>query len=269
MPCVLCTTKHRTRGILIETREVSIPVKSGALPFFVETELNLWMLLAELGVILNSCMTILYYHFFDERLPGPVFNEKLQLLSAEQIKKINRFHRWQDAHASLFGKLLLQKGLNDLGILATPQQFQYTEYGKPFIEQCPVCFNISHAGNCVVCVLSTDKKTIGIDVEKIEPVNLYEFKNIWTVNEWEEIYNGNLETFYQYWTCKEAIIKADGKGLSIPLNMIEVRRPLGFFQDTVYYLKPVSLHPGFVINIASCDNMNMVVPVEVKCIEKI
>jgi 4'-phosphopantetheinyl transferase len=196
-------------------------------------------------------MTLLLYHFIEDQLNEAIFEHKLQLLSAAQREKIKAFRRWQDAHCSLWGNLLLLEGLKEFGVTASLQNISYSQYGKPYLPDCSIAFNISHAGNCVVCVLSTESQAIGIDVEAINDLDIHDFKSIWTAQEWQDISNGGIEVFYRYWTSKEAIIKADGRGLSMPLDQIEVRQHSGHFQDQVYYLNDVSLHPQYIVRIAS------------------
>ena len=69
-------------------------------------------------------MTILYYTFFSECLAERVFNDKLKLLPIGQTSRIRKFRRWEDAHASLFGKLLLLKGFQEFGVSASLQDHQ-------------------------------------------------------------------------------------------------------------------------------------------------
>jgi 4'-phosphopantetheinyl transferase len=214
-------------------------------------------------------MTLLYYLFFDRCLPDTVFNDRLQLLPVDQAEKIRCFHRWQDAHASLFGKLLLLKGFKHFDLSINLADMKYSGYGKPYIEKTPVSFNISHSGNCVVCALSTDTKSIGIDVEEIKAIDITDFKNNWTDNEWKEISNNDAGSFYRFWTCKEAIIKAEGRGLSIPLNNIEVWRTYGLLLDKTYFLTEFNLHPDFVATMASPDRITTITTIAVQHTEMI
>ena len=200
-------------------------------------------------------MTILFYTIFTECLPEEIFSGKLKQLPLAQASKIRRFRCWEDAHASLFGKLLLLKGLKEFGISSALTDMKFNEYGKPYFENCPVSFNISHSSNCVVCVVSNDTQSIGIDIEEIKFIDINELKSVWNKEEWDRIRNSDIEMFYQFWTRKEAIIKAEGKGFSIDLTDIDVQHLFGRYGDKTYFFNGVSLDPDFITNIATLNSI--------------
>lgn len=195
-------------------------------------------------------MTALFYHFFNNRLPLSIFIEKLKILPDYQIERINSFRNWQDAHASLLGKLLLIEGLKAFNLYLPITDLAVSPYGKPYIKGSPVNFNISHSGRCVACVISSET-AIGLDVEEKKDVNINDFESVWNPIEWIDICNGDLNVFYNYWTRKEAIAKADGRGLSIPLNEIHVEGEFGFYEQKAYYFNQPDLSCAYSINIAS------------------
>lgn len=200
-------------------------------------------------------MTHVYYGFFYEPLPTAIYHEKVRLLSTDQASKIQRFKRWQDAHASLYGKLLLQKGFDAFCITEKLSDLLLTPNGKPCLMDNPLHFNISHSGNCVVCVLSTDTTDIGIDVEEIKDINIQDFRDIWNEEEWKCISYGGVKSFYRFWTSKEAIIKADGKGLQIPLKEIIVKDTYGIYGNLTFFLKEIKVHPDYMMHIASTSSI--------------
>lgn len=210
-------------------------------------------------------MTILYYHYFTQFLPRDVFEKKIALLSGEQSDRISRLKRPEDAHSSLVGKLLLLKGFEEFAVQSTLKDLKFSLHGKPYIDDRSISFNISHSGNYVVCILSTDTPCIGIDVEEVKPIRLNDFKDIWNDNEWDDIQGGDPRMFYQYWTRKEAVIKAEGRGLSIPLISVKVKNTHAILQDQIYHLQEVDLQPDIVINMASLNKLNaiQVFPVDV------
>ncbi len=75
----------------------------------------------------------LYYTYFDQPLAAKKFQSYLYTLPTDLQIKIQKFIRWQDQHASLFGRLLLQCGLQPYQYHL--QQLKYTEYNRPFINQ--------------------------------------------------------------------------------------------------------------------------------------
>lgn len=73
----------------------------------------------------------------------------------------------------------------------------------------PFHFNSSHAGEVVICAFSNTYE-LGIDIEEIKDIELDAFKDQRTANEWRAVVQAESkqEAFYEYWTKKEAVIKA-------------------------------------------------------------
>ncbi len=92
-----------------------------------------------------------------------------------------------------------------------------TVFPEPLSPTALLDFNISHSGNRVVCILSTQGR-VGIDLEETGDIAIDDFQSQFTTAEWAAITGSSmpLQTFYHYWTAKESLIKADGKGLQIP-----------------------------------------------------
>ncbi|MGB8806923.1 MAG: 4'-phosphopantetheinyl transferase superfamily protein [Candidatus Rickettsiella isopodorum] len=105
--------------------------------------------------------------------------------------------------------------------------FYYGEYGKPYLSKAgqdhPLQFNLSHAGDMVVCAV-TQGQLVGIDIEYIQEQVDYETiaKRFFSSTEFEALLalppNERQAGFFRLWTGKEAFVKAIGKGLSFPLR---------------------------------------------------
>ena len=94
-------------------------------------------------------------------------------------------------------------------------------FGKPMLKNFEaIHFNLAHSGDWVVCGVSDDP--IGIDVEIIKFIDLGIAKSFFTSQEYNDILNQpkekQIKYFYKFWTLKESYVKAEGKGLSIPLD---------------------------------------------------
>lgn len=156
-----------------------------------------------------------------------------------------RYRRETDAYNFIAGRLLLKRGLEDLGVEETMEDIQIGDSGKPFLRS--VFFNISHTDGLVVCALSEDGR-IGIDVEKERTVELENFCSWFTPIEWKDIQEATfpLQQFYRYWTRKESMIKALGLKLSF-LNQMNLDVNLDMFEaeGKPWYLKELVLGEGY------------------------
>jgi len=104
--------------------------------------------------------------------------------------------------------------------------FNYTYFGKPFLPGADnFHFNISHSGEWVVC--ATDEKPVGIDIERVSPIDVDIAKNYFSAGEYADLLakkaSEQSACFYDLWTLKESYIKQNGKGLSIALDSFSIR----------------------------------------------
>ncbi|MCR6642594.1 MAG: 4'-phosphopantetheinyl transferase superfamily protein [Sporocytophaga sp.] len=167
---------------------------------------------------------IYIYYSHNQRLENDLLKRYMQLMPADIQDKIRKFHHKEDADACLIGRLLLLECLKNYGFGPDLlQRIKYTNYKRPYLEE-RVDFNISHSGTVIVCAAS-DKVKIGIDVERITPIELEDFKFQMTAEEWTNLMKkkNKPDEFYSFWTKKEAVIKAEGKGLGIPLKSIVLK----------------------------------------------
>lgn len=168
-----------------------------------------------------------------------------------------RFHRWEDRHANLFGKILLLKGLEAYGYAADClHRLQYNQYGRPALSP-EIDFNISHSGAYVVCAIAKGMR-LGVDIEQITSVNVEQFKRVMTATQWEEIYQSPdpVKTFFMYWTIKESVIKADSRGMSISLDNILFDENRVTCEDSYWYIRTIEIDPGYELCLAS-DHADM------------
>ncbi|MFH7014648.1 4'-phosphopantetheinyl transferase family protein [Flavobacterium sp. FlaQc-47] len=165
----------------------------------------------------------------------------LKFLPQKFKQEVLKYRRLDDRYNCLFGKLMVYIGSYILG----NNSFQFEKiikdsYGKPFMLGSDYNFNISHSGNTVVCVFS--KQEIGIDIEEINEIDYSLFENVFSPVELIEIKNEGLDKFYEFWTKKESVIKAIGKGMSIPLTEIEVDKGYTSYGNNTWYTKSFKIN---------------------------
>jgi 4'-phosphopantetheinyl transferase len=155
-----------------------------------------------------------------------VFKEGLHLVLPLIQQDVLRFKFEKDRHRKLVSVLLLRFLIKNFLNLYT-YNVSTNAFGKPYLKSHPgFQFNLSHSGNWVVAAISD--KPLGIDVEQISVLNdfmdiakrFYSEKEYAFLIECEE--KIRLSLFYDIWTKKESLIKAIGKGLSIPLKSFTV-----------------------------------------------
>jgi 4'-phosphopantetheinyl transferase len=124
-----------------------------------------------------------------------------------------RYQFSQDAYNFTLGRLLLKKALKALSLPETHlNELICNEEGKPLIKG--ISFSISHSQDLVACAFSSTGN-VGLDVEFPRNIKRAHFRHCFNEQEWALIQEDKtMHTFYQFWTQKEAILKANGVGLA-------------------------------------------------------
>jgi 4'-phosphopantetheinyl transferase len=105
--------------------------------------------------------------------------------------------------------------------------FSYNSYGKPMLEDSDLSFNMSETAGIAVYAVARNR-SVGADAERIREFSQMTqiAQRFFTKCEYDLLCatpeDGMAKRFFEYWTRKEAVFKAIGKGLSIPLNSIDV-----------------------------------------------
>ncbi len=138
-------------------------------------------------------------------------------------QKVLKYKKWENQQAALLGRVLLKTLIKTYNLSLSIEHLTYSSNQKPYFKGSKIFFNISHTNEIVVCAV-TDVNDIGIDIEKLRALDILNFKNMLTKNEWECVNNSSnpSDSFMALWTKKEAIIKASGDGLSLNLDSFEI-----------------------------------------------
>ncbi len=165
---------------------------------------------------------------FPDRIHDPELLERqLATLSAEERKRQRRPVSERDRKQFLVSHALVRHALSRYAPVPPGEwQFELNPYGRPSIRE-PAAwrslrFNLSHTeGRAVVAVAW--EMDIGVDVESTAlerdlgeiAERFFSPLEIAQLRSWPE-------AFFDFWTLKEAYIKARGMGLSIPLDSFSI-----------------------------------------------
>ena len=128
--------------------------------------------------------------------------------------------RREDAYALLSYACKHRWGFEVLPTIARGEQ------GKPYFPDFPQFhFNLSHSGTFALCAL--DEHPVGADIERIRPHHPKLADRICSSEEleWLAEQPDKVSALCQLWTCKEALSKYHGTGLTVPLRAIRVPLP--------------------------------------------
>ena len=154
----------------------------------------------------------------------------LRCLSPDEHDRARRF-RFDADRVSFAGTraVLRQLLAHYAAELPASLEFSYGPNGKPFLanNNRNVSFNVSRSRPYSVIAV-TNGLSPGIDIEVIRPVQEYRgiASRYFTPRELEWLNSRDekdrVRNFFRIWVLKEAVLKADGRGLSMPLNEVDM-----------------------------------------------
>jgi 4'-phosphopantetheinyl transferase len=151
-------------------------------------------------------------------------------LSRDEQDRASRFR-----HATLRATFVLSRSILRT-LLArlcdcspTDLEFAYGEQGKPILAapSSALQFNLSHSGNIAAYAFAANDE-LGVDIEKHSPRTDLEqiARRFFCATEYKELLCvpdiERASAFFECWVRKEAYIKAQGRGLSVPLDSFRV-----------------------------------------------
>jgi len=163
------------------------------------------------------------------------------LLPSSWVSHIKDYHFLKDRIATLLGRYLLQCILIENRFRYDPE-ITIGEKDKPFFKTGPY-FNISHSGAWVVVAVS-EKVPAGIDVERHRKVPEQLAEKYFTTDERQRM-NGQVSGFFDYWAAKEAVIKADGRGVEILGKTFEASPGVFHADVKEWQVQAISLGEGY------------------------
>jgi 4'-phosphopantetheinyl transferase len=157
----------------------------------------------------------------------------LEMLDGEERERAARFKFPEHRNQFIISRALLRRALG-LYLRTEPRQIQFrtTPNGKPELAANSsllindLRFNLSHTAGATVFAI-VHHRQLGVDVERIRETNTMELaERFFSAAEvqWlrSQPASDHIPSFYICWTAKEAYIKAEGEGLSLPLSSFGV-----------------------------------------------
>ena len=150
-----------------------------------------------------------------------------ECLSAEERSQANKYYTSNLSDLYIISHGILRYILSYY-TKQLPQEIEFihNKYGKPFLRNNNIQFNMSHSNDTVNYIIALDHK-VGIDIEvHNNTLDIQEFSDLVFTQAECKFFSTlkdeeKLEFFYNLWTKKESLTKASGKGLYYPINTIE------------------------------------------------
>ena len=150
------------------------------------------------------------------------------IMSADEAEQQARYRFAAGRKEYLVTRALVRSVLSAYApILPRDWMFVRNEHGRPEISGPPGAprfrFNLSNTRGLIVCLVARDRE-VGVDVEDVhrpgETVAVADrfFSPFESAMLNRQPLHRQRDRFFDYWTLKEAYIKARGMGLSIPLD---------------------------------------------------
>lgn len=171
------------------------------------------------GWKLHTIRMMKLYRINIRNFADPLQNQSLlNLVGTERRRKVIRYCRPDDRKRSLGAGIIIKKILNENGL--SESSLKYSENEKPVADN--LFFNISHAGDYVVGVLSDCE--VGCDIEKNNNAPLEVAEHYFYSSELEYIKSADdrNKAFFTLWTLKESYMKMTGLGMSLSLDAFEI-----------------------------------------------
>jgi 4'-phosphopantetheinyl transferase len=148
------------------------------------------------------------------------------LLSSEEHERASRFVFAKDRQLFMVAHALLRFGLSEVAG-ARQWTFAADSYGKPELDppcgEPPLRFNLSHTNGLAACAIARGRP-VGIDVEEINLKLDFQAIAKKALSAEEQRFMASRPSkeqttlFFRFWTLKEAMVKAIGRGLSLALD---------------------------------------------------
>ena len=209
---------------------------------------------------MNS-FTYVVYCFIDDNYINTFNENKVLDLPSFFVNRLNNKKCKDDIVLSYFAYKILLNYLSKFCNI-TDLTFALNNNGKIYCKNSDIKFNISHSKNLVAICFSN--KNVGIDVEKIRNVNINLLNKFHTEEKNSVIFEKDVDIqILGIWTKKEAYLKAEGLGITKPLNSFNVLD----LKDNKYVIDTFNVCNDYVVSISHCSNKYNLNQINIKDLE--
>jgi 4'-phosphopantetheinyl transferase len=173
--------------------------------------------------------SVVYVSIFPANAPERDCADLAAILSPDERERAARYRFEADRVRSIVSRAAARRLLGRFAhVDPRAIRFVTTEHGKPLVdapaEAAGLFFNLSHSGEFAAIAISRTAP-VGIDIEHHRSFNTAELaERYFSLSEREWLARLSpaeaLRGFYRLWTVKEAVLKAHGHGLSVPLDAV-------------------------------------------------
>jgi len=187
-------------------------------------------------------------------------NAYTQLISGKRKSSLARLKYIDDVKRSLLGELLIRKIVRENYFRGNAEiSFGVNDYGKPYVKDLDAFhFSVAHSGKWVVC--ATSSQEVGVDLERIRPVDTEIARQHFTEQENSFLTDLSLdrktEYFFKLWTLKESYFKAKGTGLAGNLKEADFSSMAGAsfsYPNEGLYFHIYPFDPGYAVAACGCE----------------
>jgi 4'-phosphopantetheinyl transferase len=159
---------------------------------------------------------------------------QLRLLSDDETQRAARFRFDKHRNRFISGRATIRQILAARGNCSPGDiSFELNRYGKPSLAKPATAreihFNASSSDTLGAIAISK-AVPLGLDIEKVKSDNARDYDAIVASefssaeNDWYQKHDtpGRIRVFFEFWTCKEAYLKALGIGLSGKLDSFSI-----------------------------------------------
>lgn len=153
-----------------------------------------------------------------DALPHGWYEKQVSSLPSWRAEKVLSLKKQEDRLRSVLAFALLEKALESSCNIHSVPEFSYGKWGKPYFENCPIHFSLSHCKAAVACALSDTP--VGVDVQDTIPFSPALAAKICSEEERAQLEDAPA-LLTRFWTEKEALAKKEGKGLHADFRSLQ------------------------------------------------